>query len=122
MLQHVKTLSHERVDIAAANLAAGNLQLDSALPQVTFLSQEGKVDDALRILDDTLAKSANDFPELHAYALLQKAALLRQQQKSNALVINELAQFLSSHPDVETAFDQVFSGKAREALALATVQ
>ena len=117
VLQNVQPISEERFSIASKNLEQASLSLESSLVLATQLSEEGKIDEALRTLDDTISKSGDDFPQAHAYALLQKAALLREQKKANSEVIEEVERFISSHPDVEATFDHVFSGKAREVLA-----
>ena len=121
LIQHVEPLSSERFAIASKNLTLATLDLHSELVESTLFSQQGRIDDALRVLDNVIAKSLTQestplFPELHAYALLQKATLLCEQKKSNSAVVDELQQFLDSHPSVETSFDSWLSGKGRQAL------
>jgi hypothetical protein len=121
VMQHVHPISQERFSIASENLLQARLPTKSSLVLATQLSQDGKIDEALLIIDDIIAKSAVNFPQEHAYALLQKASLLREQKKANGAVIHELEQFLTSHPDIEASFDHVFSGKARDILAFLTI-
>ena len=116
VLQDVIPLSEERVTIATDNLLQANLPLDGAIVKATQLTNDGKVDEAMRIIDETIVKSRDDFPQIHGYALLQKATLLHQQHRSNITVISELETFLSSNPEVDSSFDHMFSGKVREML------
>lgn len=117
VLQDVHPLSEERFSIASDNLIQAQLPLNSALVKATQLSSDGKIDEALHQIEEILSQSKNVLPQVYGYALLQKATLLRQQKMSNGMVLSELENFLSSHPDVEAAFDHVFSGKTNEALS-----
>jgi hypothetical protein len=117
VLQNVQPLSKDRFDIASKNLEQADLPIDSSITSATFLSRSGNVDEALRLLDQTIEKSGDRFPMAHAYALLQKAELLREQNKTNTAEIDELTRYMSSHPELEASFDHVFSGKAHSAIA-----
>ena len=122
ILQNVHPLSNQRFSTASESLAESNLPFDSAIVLATKLTEEGKNEEALRIIDDTIAKTGADFPEAHAYALLQKITLLRGLKKANAEVIEDLQQFLASHPDVQSSFDLIFSGKAQDILAFLKIE
>lgn len=118
VLQHVQPLSKSRFDMASLTLCNASLPLFSSLTTETYLSHEGKGDDALRLLDETIDKTKEQYPIVHMYALLQKAVLLREQQKANASVIDEVLQFAVSHVDANASLDRVFAGKVHEALDL----
>ena len=127
ILQHVHPLTQARFDIAAQNLVQATLPIDASIPKATFLSKQGNGDDAIRVLDEMITSSAGEgggqpFPEVHAYALLQKIALLRAQHKPNGAVIDELRLYLSSTPDVEASFNHWLSGKSSQFLSFLRVE
>jgi hypothetical protein len=121
LLQHAQELSTKAFETASQNLTQASLELHSTLVHATLLAHQEKTDEALNIINDIIEKSgAADstapYPELHAYALLQKASLLQQQKQSNGPVIDELHQWLTDHPSVDEALDSWFSGKGRQVI------
>jgi hypothetical protein len=117
ILQNVHPLSNQRFSVASENLVQSNLPLESAIVLAAKLTEEGKNEESLRIIDDIIAKTDADFPAAHAYALLQKITLLRKLKQSNANVVEDLQQFLAFHPDIQSSFDLIFSGKTQDILA-----
>jgi hypothetical protein len=117
VVQHVQPISEQRFSVASENLDYAHLPLDASLVQATLLFQAGKLDEALKAIDSILEKSVETFPEVHAYALLQKATILRKQNIPNSAVITELEAFLSTHNDVDSSFDHIFSGKIHTVLS-----
>ena len=122
ILQDIYPLSNQRFSVASENLVQSNLTFDSAIVLATKLTEDGKNEEALGIIDDTIAKTGTEFPETHAYALLQKITILRRLKKSNTDVIEDLQQFLASHLDVQSSFDLIFSGKVQDILAFLKIE
>jgi tetratricopeptide (TPR) repeat protein len=126
LLQHAQPVPEPRFVVAEKNLSKVSLDLHSLLVQGALLFQQGKLDEAIRVFDDVLGKTAEQnqaesFPTMRAYAMLQKAALLWEQKKPNSALIEELQQFLSSRPDQEKYFDTWFSGNYHQGLAFIKV-
>ena len=119
LLAHTTPLVAQRFDTAVHQLTEASLPLQSTVVRATLLANEGQVEQALNLLDELLGNSAliqsdTAFPQLRAYALLQKAAVLHGQKKPNSAVIDELHQWMNSHPQVEQAMDSWVSGESAQ--------
>ena len=109
VLQCSKPVTAARFDAAAQNLQRDGLPVDASLTEATKLIKEGKGDAAMQLLG-TVSKETS-FPVARAYALLQKACILKDRHVSNDDVIEELKALVQSDPVVREAVDQWFSGK-----------
>ena len=109
VLQRSQPVTGALFDVAAQNLRRASLPIDASLTEATKLTKEGKEDTALQVLD-TVPKEAS-FSVARAYALLQKAFLLKNRHASNDEAIDELKALVQSNPAVREAVDRWFSGK-----------
>lgn len=114
VVQRVQPITKDRFIVAIQNLRQASLPVDAAVTEATELTKEGKTVDALQTLDTVTQETA--FPVVRAYALLQKAVLLRDQHVSNGEVIDELQTLLQSSSMVRDVVDQWFSGQGDRAL------
>jgi hypothetical protein len=118
VLQRVQPITVDRFTVAIQNLQQASLPIDASLTQATELTKEGKIDSALQTLNSVVEDTKTQFFVARAYALLQKAVLLREQHVSNGEVIDELQTLLTSNANVGEAADQWFSGKTDRVLAV----
>ena len=117
VLQRVQPITVDRFTVAIQNLQHASLPIDASLTQATELTKEGKTDSALQTLSSVLEHTKTPFFVARAYALVQKAALLRDQHVSNGEVIDELQALLASNSNVGEATDRWFSGKTDQVLS-----
>lgn len=116
ILQHVTPISPAPFEQAAQILDAAQLPIDASLTRATLLTKEGKLEEAVAVLDNVLRSNASDFSETHMYALLQKATILRDRQMDNGEVLDALQKFLQEHPGAGNSLDQWFSGKGIQSI------
>lgn len=122
ILQDIRPLSAIFFSTAAETLSEAQLPLHGACTQAAMATGNGKNDEALKCIDKILEKTGDQFPQLHGYALLQKAALLCQLKRPNGATIEELREFVASHPQVEKTFDIICAGRTQELLSLLTIE
>jgi hypothetical protein len=117
VLQRVSPITVDRFTVAVHNLQHASLPVDASLTTATELTKEGKADAALQALNSITEDKETQFPLARAYALLQRAVLLRDQHVSNADVIDELQALLLTSPAAGEAADRWFSGNSFESIS-----